>query len=192
MSNHQSSYSAIVYKIVRNVEFNTLAVSNTESEGEMFSEIRPSRGSQKIRELFHMTSRKQTVQAQCIRNEQQPNSLGYEDRSDWQRRKTRLRWLMRPSTQRIGKVIRISFYFSTRRVVDLVPEACSIAMTVDRHDERVAIDLSMIAVAPTPSRLVWILTVMPGYIFHPSCFVFENETLYTIQVLAMFDFYYRT
>ena len=82
MSNHQSSYSAIVYKIVRNVEFNTLAVSNTEYEGEMFSEIRPSRGSQKISELFHMTSRKQTVQAQCIRNEQQPNSLGHEDRSE--------------------------------------------------------------------------------------------------------------
>ena len=119
-----------------------------------------------------MTSRKQTVQAECNRNEQQPNSLGHEDRSEWQRRKTRLRWLMRPSTQRIGKVIRISFYFSTRRVVYLVPEACSIAMTVDRHDERVAIDLSMIAVAPTPSWLVWILTVMPGYIFHPSCFVF--------------------
>ena len=115
-----------------------------------------------------MTSRKQTVQAECIRNEQQPNSLGHEDRSEWQRRKTRLRWLMRPSTQRIGKVIRISFF--TRRVVNLVPEACSIAMTVDRHDERVAIDLSMIAVAPTPSWLVWILTVMPGYIFHHSCF----------------------
>ena len=83
-----------------------------------------------------MTSRKQTVQAECIRNEQQPNSLGHEDRSEWQRRKTRLRWLMRASTQCIGKVIRISFYFSTRRVVDLVPEACSIAMTVDRHESR--------------------------------------------------------
>ena len=117
-----------------------------------------------------MTSRKQTVQGECIMNEQQPNSLGHEDRSEWQRRKTRLRWLMRHSIQRIGKVIRISFYFSTRTVVDIVPEACSIAMTVDRHDERVAIDLSMIAVAPTPSWLVWILTVMPGYIFHHSCF----------------------
>ena len=44
-------------------------------------------------------------------NEQQPNSLGYEDRSEWQRRKTRLQWLMWPSTQRIGKVIRASSYF---------------------------------------------------------------------------------
>ena len=57
-------------------------------------------------------------------------------------------WL---SNQRIGKVIRASSYFSTRRVVDLVPEACSTAMTDDRHDELAAIDLSMIAVAPTPS-----------------------------------------
>ena len=24
------------------------------------------------------------------------------------------------------------------------------------------------------------------------CFVFEHENLYTIRVLAMFDFYYRT
>ena len=71
-------------------------------------------------------------------NEQQPNSLGHEDRSEWQRRKTRLQWLMWPSTQRIGKVIRASSYFSTRRVVDLVPEACSTAMTEDRHDELAA------------------------------------------------------
>ena len=68
-------------------------------------------------------------------------------------------------------------------------------MTEDRHDELAAIDLSMIAVALTPSWLVWILTVTPGYIFHHSnffLFVFERETLYTIQVLALFDFYYRT
>ena len=36
---------------------------------------------------------------------------------------------------------------------------------------------------------------MPGYIFHHSCFFLffflENETLYTKQVLAVFDFYYR-
>ena len=93
-----------------------------------------------------------------------------EDRSEWQRRKPRLQWLMWPSTQRIGKVIRASSFFSTRRVVDLVPEACSTAMTEDRHDELAAIDLSMIAVALTPSWLVWILTVMPGYICHHSCF----------------------
>ena len=119
-----------------------------------------------------MTSRKQTVQGECIMNEQQPNSLGHEDRSEWQRRKTRLQWLMWPSTQRIGKVISGSSYFSTRRVVNLVPEACSTAMTEDRHDEPAATDLSMIAVALTPSWLVWISTVMPGYIFHHSCFFF--------------------
>ena len=58
---------------------------------------------------------------------------------------------MWPSTQRIGKVIRASFYFSTRRVVDLVPEVCSIAMTEDRHDELAPTDLGMIAVALTSS-----------------------------------------
>ena len=114
-----------------------------------------------------MKRRKQTVQGERFMDERQPNSPGHEDRSEWQRRKTRLQWLMWPSTQRIGKVIRASSYFSTRRVVDLVPEACSTAMTEDRHDELAAIDLSMIAVALTPS---WILTVMPGYIFHHSCF----------------------
>ena len=43
-------------KIIRHVEFNTLArsflVSNTESECEMFSEIWPSRGSQKYASYF--------------------------------------------------------------------------------------------------------------------------------------------
>ena len=117
-----------------------------------------------------MTSRKQTVQGECIMNEQQPNSLGHEDRSEWQRRKTRPQWLMWPFTQCIGEVIRASSYFSTRRVVDSVPEACSTAMIEDRHDELAAIDLSMIAIALTPSWLVWILTVVPDYIFHHSCF----------------------
>ena len=73
--------------------------------------------------------RKQTVQGECFMNE-------------------RLMW---PFTQRIGKVIRASSNFSTRRVVDLVPEACSTAVTEDRHDELAAINLSMIAVALTPS-----------------------------------------
>ena len=116
----------------------------------------------------NMKRRKQTVQGECFMNERQPNSPGHEDRSEWQRRKTRLQWLMWPSTQRIGKVIRASSYFSTRRVVDLVPEACSTAMTEDRHDELAAIDLSMIAVALTPSWLVWILTVMPLWLYFLS------------------------
>ena len=41
----------------------------------MFSEIRPKSWLTKIRKLFHLTSRKQTVQGECIMNEQQPNSL---------------------------------------------------------------------------------------------------------------------
>ena len=117
-----------------------------------------------------MTNRKQTVKGECIMNEQQPNSLQHEDCSEWQHCKTRLQWLMWPSTQSIGKVTWASSYFSTQRVVDLVPEACSTVMTKDHHDELAAIDLSMILVTLTSSRLVWILTVMPGYIFHYSCF----------------------
>ena len=59
---------------------------------------------------------------------------------------------MWPSTQGIGKVISASSYFSTRRVVDLAPEASSTAMTEDRHEELAAIDLSMIVVALTRHR----------------------------------------
>ena len=95
------------------------------------------------------------------------------------------------STHRKGYQSKLLFFHS--KAVDVVPEAYFIAMTEDRHNELAAMDLSMIAVALTPSWLVWILTVMPGYIFHNSCFfLFEIETLYTIQVLAVFDFYYRT
>ena len=61
---------------------------------------------------------------------------------------------MWPSTQSIGKVTWASSYFSTQRVVDLVPEACSTVMTKDHHDELAAIDLSMIVVTLTPSQLV--------------------------------------
>ena len=46
----------------------------------------------KIHKLFHMTSRKQTVQGECF-YEWQLNSPGCEDRSEWQCRKTRLQWL---------------------------------------------------------------------------------------------------
>ena len=59
---------------------------------------------------------------------------------------------MWPSTQRIGKVIKASSFFSTRRVVDLVTEAGSTAMTEDCHEELAAIDLSMIVVALTRHR----------------------------------------
>ena len=53
------------------------------------------------------------------------------------------------STHRKG--FRRKLFFSTRRVVDLIPEACYTAMTEDRHDELAATDLSIIVVALTPS-----------------------------------------
>ena len=58
---------------------------------------------------------------------------------------------MWPSTQRIGKDIRVSSELFTRRAADGISEACSTAMTGDRHDELGAMDLSMTEVALTPS-----------------------------------------
>ena len=147
-------------------------------------------------QVFHMTSRKQTVQGECFMNEQQSNSPEHKDRSGWQRRDTRLQWLMWPSTQRIGKDIRASSYFFTRRAADVVPEACFTAMTKDRHDELAAVDLSVIALALT----VWISMNFNSYaslviffiITVLFCFVFDYETSLAIRVLAVFDFYYRT
>ena len=39
----------------------------------------------------------------------------------------------------------------TRRVADVVSEACFTVMTGDRHDERAAMNFSMIIFAQTPS-----------------------------------------
>ena len=57
---------------------------------------------------------------------------------------------MWPSTQRIGKDINASSLL-TRRAVDVISETFFRAMTGDRDDELAAMDLSMIAVAQTPS-----------------------------------------
>ena len=99
----------------------------------------------KTRRFFHITSRKQTVQGE---------NSGMND--------SRLMWL---STQNIGKDIRASSYFFTRRAADVVSEACFTATTGDRHDELAAMNYSMIAVALTPSWLVLILTVVPVWLY---------------------------
>ena len=141
-------------------------------------------------QVFHMTSRKQTVQGECFMNERQPNSPEHKNRSGWQRRDTRLQWLMWPSTQRIGKDIRASSYFFTRRAADVVSEACFTVMTGDRHDERAAMNFSMIIFAQTPSWLVWILTVMPVWLYFSSflfcsvlfCFVLVLTTVHKLAI----------
>ena len=136
------------------------------------------------RVFFTWQGRKRTVQGECILNERQPNSPEDEDRTGWQRRKTWLQWLMWLSTQRIGKDIRASSYFFTRRAADVVSEACFTVMTGDRHDKRAAMDFSMIIFAQTPSWLVWILTVMPVWLYFSSflfCSVlFLNTELYIL------------
>ena len=114
-------------------------VSNTESESEMFSDLQPN-CARKNTHFFHMTRGTQTAEGYCFMNERKPNSPEHEDRSWWQRRKTRLQWPMRPSTQRIRKDIRGSSYFFTRRAADVFSEACFTAMTGDRHDELAAMD----------------------------------------------------
>ena len=66
-------------------------------------------------------------------------------------------------------------------------------ITVNRHDELAAMDLSTIAVALKPSLLAWNLTVVPVWLYFSSfLFCFEHKTLYAIPVLTVFDFYYRT
>ena len=140
----------------------------------------------KTREFVFFTwqGRKQTVQGECFLNERQPNSPEHEDRSWWQRRKTRLQWLMWIATQRIGKDVRASSYFFTRRAADVVFEACFTAMIGDRHDEPAAMDHSMITVPLTPSWLVRIWTVRPVWLYFSSflfCSVlFLNTKLYIL------------
>ena len=137
----------------------------------MFSDIRPNRGSQKYASYFTCRVENKLFEASVLwMNDSRIHQEMKIVRNDSAVKLDRLQWLMWPSSQRIGKVIRASSYFSTRRVVDLVPEACFTAMTKDRHGELAVIDFSMIAIALTPSWLVRILEVMPGYIFHHPCF----------------------
>ena len=98
-------------------------------------------------------------------NERQPNSPEHKDCSGWQHRRTWLQWLMWPSTQRIGKDIGASSYFFHWK-----GSRCTFwgLLHWDDHDKLVAMDLSMIAVALTPSWLVWILTVIPVWLYFSS------------------------
>ena len=119
-------------------------------------------------------------------NKRRPNWQECEGCLGWQRRKTRLLWLVWPSTQRIGKDPRASSLF-TRREADVISEAIFTMMTGDRDDELAAMDLSMIAVALTPSWLVLILSAMPvrlyfsSILFSSACgfFLTRNYIYYT-------------
>ena len=111
-----------------------------------------------------MTSRKQTAQGACFRNEQRLNSQEHKDSSGWQRRKIQLLWLMWPSIQCI---------VSLERVVDVISEACLTTRTGDRQDEVAVMDLSMIAVALTPLWLFWILIAMSFWRYFSSFLFFS-------------------
>ena len=141
----------------------------------MLREIRLNESSEKTRVFLHMAIRKQTAQGLCFMNEQQPNSKEHKDCSEWQSRKTRLLWLMLPSTQRISKNISASSLSSTPRVADVNSEASFTATTANLRDELAAMDLSTIALALTPSWLVWTLKVMPVWLYF-SLFLFCLRT----------------
>ena len=92
---------------------------------------------------------------------------------------------MRLFTQRIGKDIRASSYFFTRRAADVVSEACFTAMTGDRHDERAAMDLSMIIFAPDTVMISMnfnsYASLVIFFIILVFCFVlFLNTKLYIL------------
>ena len=78
---------------------------------------------------------------------------------------------------------------------DVIFEAFFTAMTGDRYEELAAMgrkrsryDPVMICMNFNSDASMVIFFIIPIFFF---CFVFEHETLYTIRVLAVFDFYYR-
>ena len=136
----------------------------------------------KTRKFFHMTSRKQTDQGECFMNERQPNSPEHKDRSGW---------------QRIGEDIRAGYYSFTRIAPDVVPEPCllcddrrsrSWASRDGPRRDRSRSDIGMISMNFNSYSSLVIFFIIPVLF----CFVFDQETLHTIRVLAVFDFYYRT
>ena len=119
-----------------------------------------------------------------------------EDRSGRQRRKTRLQWLMWLSTQHIRKDISKLLFFHSKG------GRCSFCGLLHCDDRRspwwasrdgpqhdhIRSDTVMISMnfnSYASLVIFFIISVL-------FCFVFEHWTLYTIRVLAVFDFYYRT
>ena len=152
-------------------------VSYTESESEMFSETQPNHVSQKYKSYFTWQVENKLFKASVFMNEWQPNSPGCKDRSEWQCRKTRLKWLTDVafhSTHQKGYQSKLLFFhlkgsrFSSwgllHRNDQRLPSWAS-------HD-RLQYDCSC---SDTPSWLVWILTVMPGYIFYKYILFFSTK-----------------
>ena len=77
-------------------------------------------------------------------------------------------WKLWPSTQCIGKDIGANpqlFTHATQGVAKVISEAFFTKMTGDHPDKLAAMDLSTITVTPTPSWFVWILTVVPVWLY---------------------------
>ena len=125
-------------------------------------------------QVFHMTSRKQSVQGKFFMNERQPNSPEHEDRLGWC-------GLLLNASERISEQALIFFHSKDGR--------CSfwgmIHCDVRRSPWRASRDgLSMITFALTPSWLVWILPARPVWLYFSSflfCSVlFLNTKLYIL------------
>ena len=106
------------------------------------------------RGFFRVAIRKQTAQVgvlsqRCFINERRSNSQEHIDCSARGLRRAAETDVAFHSTH--WKDIRVSCQLFTRRAVDVIPDACFTAMTGDRYDKPAAMDLSMIAVALTPS-----------------------------------------
>ena len=146
----------------------------------MFSEIRPNCGSQKHASFFTWQLINKLLKASFTK-ERQPNSLEHEDCSWWQSRKTRLQWLMWPSPLNASERI-------SEQALSCSLEGWSIyflRLASLAISELATFDLSMIAVALTPSWLVWIIAVMPlwlyflSFLFCSVLFLNSNFIYYT-------------
>ena len=139
-------------------------------------------------QVFSHDTKKQTAQGLCVKHERQPNSQEHKDCLQWQCCNTPLLWPTRPSTHRIGKDIRATFYLFTRRAADVILNFFT-AISEDRDDELAAMDPCMIEVALTLSWLVWILTVMPVWLCFSSfllcSILFLNTKLYILYECSL-------
>ena len=164
----------------------------------MFSETQPNHGSQKYTSYFTWQVENKLFKASVFMNEWQLNSPGCEDRSEWQCRKTRLQWLTDVafhSTHQKGYQSKLLFFhlkgsrFSSWGLLHCDDRRSPWWASRDRpqHD-RSRSDTVMISMnfnSYASLVIFFIISVL-------FCFVFEHWTLYTIRVLAVFDFYYRT
>ena len=108
--------------------------------------------------------------------ERQPNSQEYRGCSGWQ------------NSAAVADVASHSTHRKRNQIISVISEACFTVMTGNRHDKLAAINLGRIAVALTPSWLVWILTVMPVWLYFSS-FLFCSVLLLNTKLYILYECY---